>query len=225
MIWGNTQEATAILTAVNYVSRIDPGVMVHETGMCGAGLEINSTASCNRLLVGASPDAIIQYSNGSLEALEVKNHCPFVPSRFFSADNRNSQYRLRELPLNPTVPSAYLPQLMMEIMCLGPKCSSAMMVRQTATSGAVILRVHRDDAWIQEMLYWLQKFVQEYVSKKVNPPTNFFWDDHVEANRYRKFVYETKRIAESVELVSYINNNSIQRVTADSGQLLPLFLD
>jgi hypothetical protein len=193
--------------------------------MCGAGLEMNKTSP---LLVGASPDAVIQYSNGSLEVLEVKNHCPFVlstPRRDDTNNTPSSLFRIRDLPLEPTVPPAYLPQLMMEILCLGPQCNSAMMVRQTAISGAVILRVYRDDVWIEEMLYWLNKFHHDYVSKKIPPPENFFWDHPRESKRYRAFVEKTKQMAENVELVTYIKNNAIQRITSDSGQMIPLFLD
>ena len=84
MNWGNSQEATAILTALNYFYNVDPNVTIKEVGMCGAGLQYNSTdigSGSNNLLLGASPDAVIQYSNGTLEVLEVKNHCPFVPAR------------------------------------------------------------------------------------------------------------------------------------------------
>ena len=140
MNWGNSQEATAILTVLNYFHTIDPGVIIREVGMCGAGLDYNSTLSggsrdseCgfrgSGLILGALPDAVIEYSNRTLEVLEVKNHCPFVPTRRRTKDNATigDKYRIREMPMSPSVPLAYIPQLMMEMMCLGDNCRSAVM--------------------------------------------------------------------------------------------------
>ena len=81
MKWGNTQESTALLTALNFFSKQDPGLTVKEVGMCGAGLDLNQTSIQSSLLVGATPDAVLCYSDGSIEVLEVKNHCPFLANR------------------------------------------------------------------------------------------------------------------------------------------------
>lgn len=233
MNWGNSQEATAILTALNYFYNVDPNVTIKEVGMCGAGLQYNSTdigSGSNNLLLGASPDAVIQYSNGTLEVLEVKNHCPFVPARRNNVNTsvkNKSSYRIREMPMKSSVPPVYIPQLMMEMMCLGDECRSAVMCRQTATNGAMLVRLWRDDDWINEMIYWLERFANEYVNKDQQPPSNFFWFDenkHV-SKRYQNFVERTKELSEEVELVKYIPHKSIQRVLGTNGMRLPLFLD
>ena len=255
MNWGNSQEATAILTALNYFYSVDPDVIVKEVGMCGAGLKYNATSfgrssqrreddnhDIHDLILGASPDAVIQYSNGTLEALEVKNHCPFIPNRRQQREDGNdstssitnstigrgrSSYRIREMPIQATVPPAYIPQLMMEMLCLGDECKSAIMCRQTATNGAVLVRLRRDDEWIDEMIYWLERFVNDYVKKGTPPPRNFFWfdDDGNLCDRYQRFVRRTKELSDGVELVKYIEHGSIQRVLGDQGVRLPLFLD
>jgi hypothetical protein len=75
MAWGSVQEETALLMALNYFSQNDPGFLMKEVGLCGAGLSLKQTSS---LLVGASPDALLRHSDGRIEACEVKNHCPFV---------------------------------------------------------------------------------------------------------------------------------------------------
>jgi hypothetical protein len=54
MMWGNTQESTALLTALNYFSRDEPGMCLREVGMCGAGLDLNQTDARSSLLVGAT---------------------------------------------------------------------------------------------------------------------------------------------------------------------------
>ncbi len=257
MNWGNTQEATAILTVLNYFHSIDPSIKVKEVGMCGAGLKYNSTLpqSCydsedaldiHKLILGASPDAVIEYSDGTLEALEVKNHCPFVPMKkqlrddpdgrsslgsnrtnFGSSGRDRGNYRIREMPMYPTVPPVYIPQLMMEMLCLGEECRSAVMCRQTATNGAILVRLHRDDDWINEMIYWLERFVDNYVKKGSPPPRNFFWfdEDGNVCKRYEHFVQRTKELSDEVELVQYIEHGSIQRVLGAKGVRLPLFLD
>ena len=236
MQWGNAQEPTALLTALNYFTRAVPGTKIREVGMCGAGLDRNRTASTssakeeNGLMIGATPDAVIHYPNGTLEALEVKNHCPFVPMYWGSRRPLNDDkdlFRIRESRLPLDVPPAYVPQLMLEMLSLGPECRSAVMVRQTATKGAVILRLQRDDEWIDEMLYWLNEFVDRFVNRGEPPPPNVFWDDneHSGGERYRAFVNRTKEISLNAQLVARIPHGNIQRVIGSKGHMIPLFLD
>ena len=79
-----------------------------------------------------------------LEALEVKNHCPFVNPRHNYGKKKgrmtitdDNNFMIRTMELSPNVPAIYIPQLMMEMLCLGSSCTSVLMVRQTATNGAV----------------------------------------------------------------------------------------
>ena len=224
MSWGNAQEATSLLTALNYFWKQDPGVRLQEVGMCGAGLSSNQTGS---VLVGASPDAILRHSNGTIEALEVKNHCPFVPASFVDEyDECSPNYAVRQMPFrNPTVPPLYVPQLMMEMLCIGHECRSAIMVRQTATNGAVIMRMKRDDEWIDEMMYWLNRFQQDYVEKEIEPPVDFFWKDNDESDRYQRFVARTRELSNNVQVLDIVKHHEIQRVVATSRNITSLFLD
>ena len=240
MHWGNTQEATSILTALNYFWRENKDIVIKEVGMCGAGLMMNSTEQITEgdtsILLGATPDAIIHYPNGTLEVLEVKNHCPFVPAAWGrklslskgEGNKAKNIFRIRELPIQAEVPAAYIPQLMMEMLSMGPQCRSAVMVRQTATTGAVILRLHRDDQWISEMLYWLNRFMSDFVHKSELPPQNFFWNNtgcNGGGERYRSFISRTKKLSESVELIDFVSHGSIQRVVSADQQHIPLFFD
>lgn len=222
--WGNAQEPTAILTALNYFVKKEPRIKIEEVGLCGAGLSINTTGDelSSKLLVGATPDALISWPDGTVEALEVKNHCPFMPDR-----RSKRKYYVRDMPFeNPSIPPVYLPQLMMEMMCVGPECRSAVMVRQTALSGAVIMRVKRNDDWIKEMLYWLEKFNVEYVQANIPPPKNVFWEDSDCAERYKRFVNTTRMLASSaVEILDHVQNDDIQRVESVDGGQIELFLD
>lgn len=285
MLWGNAQEATSILTALNYFCGVDSDTVIHEVGMCGAKFDDTDSSLLNGVKIGASPDAIIVHGNGTVEVLEVKNHCPFVWNRITPHSsnstirnnnnhrnrrqtaerkhkNKSEEHRLKEkgLPkhylirdfqLERRIPPVYIPQLMMEILCVGdsvnldgstnksnlhansttssssPICTSAIMVRQTATKGAILLRLKRDEEWIQEMKYWLGKFKVKYVDTDRIPDDNFFWSDDPNS-RYRKFLKRTKELSESVEQVAFIEHGRIQRMVLDRGigrGEVPLFLD
>jgi len=157
-------------------------------------------------------------------------------------------FRIRGMPsisdeTSISIPSVFIPQLMMEMMCLGDDCKSAVMCRQTALNGAITLRIKRDDKWINEMIYWLEKYMTDYVNPEHVPQQNFFWlttddddDDDAEGNgdlsasssesrRYQAFVNWTKEISDGVEVVDYIPHSSIQRSLGENGLFLSLFLD
>ena len=223
LIWGNTQEATAVLTALNYFCQNDSDVVLKESGMCGAGLALNQTDAESSLLVGATPDAVLCHGDGRLEAVEVKNHCPF-----FSNLNRKRHggklkaFSIGDRPLGGDVGvmSQYVPQLQLEMYCLGPKCQSAVMVRQTATQGAVLLRMMRDDEWIEEMLYFLHRFMNEHVQAQKPPKLDFFWNG-TDASRYRRFVHRTIQVRDRVKVIATLPQEAIQRGSAQA----PFFLD
>lgn len=226
LLWGNTQEATALLTAINYFTKTDKKVVLKEVGMCGAGLDLNQTDLRSSLLIGATPDGVLHYDDGSIEAVEVKNHCPFYSNRGRKRNGGNiKRFSVGNWPWKDTsgVFSQYIPQLQMEMLCLGTGCRSAVMVRQSATNGALILRMKRDDEWIEEMLYWLHRFQCDYVEAKKAPPRDFFWDspEKMDRSRYRRFVNRTAEIRNAVKLVAEIPNDQIQRVEEDA----PMFLD
>lgn len=235
MMWGNSQEATALLTALNYFWKQDSGVVLKEVGMCGGGLQTNhTTGDASSLLVGATPDGLICYPNGTIEALEVKNHCPFFPAkapkthRSSQRHSRGNRFIIRHFDFdNAGVPSQYIPQLMMEMLCVGDNCKSAIMVRLTATSGALILRVRRDDEWISEMLYWLNRFQLDFVEREEPPPPNFFLEcsSQEDRERYTRFLQKTLDIQKKVELVASIPHSEIQRATASQAGMSNLFLD
>jgi len=299
MQWGNAQEATSVLTALNYFCDVDRRTTIHEVGMCGAGFDDSEDELLQGVKIGASPDAIICHGNGTVEVLEVKNHCPFVWNRISphygnikkkSSSNKNRKknkgkkkgrnkkkeevedddddderkdggdddggpkhYLIRDFQLERRIPTAYIPQLMMEMLCVGdavdlddnddagnpassrtPICTSAVMVRQTATKGAILLRLQRDEEWIQEMKYYLGRFQSEFVNTGRVPTDNFFYDSDPNS-RYHKFLQRTRELSESVEQVAFIDHSGVQRMvlersrrTKGSSPLhhkVPLFLD
>lgn len=251
MSWGNAQEPTSLLTALNYFWKTDPDVRLEEVGMCGAGLFDNSDGSQNSgpqqkpypklPALGASPDALIRYPNGTKEVLEVKNHCPFYSTKQGRRNSPEEGFAVKSFPFSePHLPPLYVPQLMMEMLCVSGRtstegdddgkkqddtCNSAVMVRQTATTGALVIRLQRNDEWIDEMLYWLQEFQVRFVEPGVPPPTNFFWNDEDTKDRYRAFVEQTKEVAASVEKLDHVPHRSIQRMQGTNPNTTCLFLD
>ena len=239
MMWGNEQEATSVLTALNYLWQQDNTTELLEVGMCGAGLDLSTNQTItSSLLLGATPDGLIRHADGRIEALEVKNHCPFLPqsmggwktrrggAKNAARDDKRFSIRRMNFDKAGLVLPHYVPQLMMEMYCVGAECQSAVMVRQTATNGALIMRIHRDDEWINEMMYWLNRFQADFVEKQVPPPNDFFWigDDK---DRYKQFLKRTKDLESRVTVLKLVPNTDIQRVM---GNLPPqsvsdLFLD
>uniref|UniRef100_A0A7S1CZY4 Uncharacterized protein n=1 Tax=Cyclophora tenuis TaxID=216820 RepID=A0A7S1CZY4_CYCTE len=115
---------------------------------------------------------------------------------------------------------------MLEMMCVGPECRSAIMVRQTGLNGALIIRIHRDDAWLEEMIFWLGRFQSEFADKECLPHENFFWDDEEYGDRYRAFVQQTKELQhQRVEFVDKVNHKEIQRANWAEFKCGSLFLD
>lgn len=234
MMWGNAQESTSLLTALNYFWEIDKDVVVKEIGMCGAGLKVNTTGEISNLLLGATPDGLIVYPNGTIEALEVKNHCPFFVNRVPvrkgvpAKRRKGKRFTIRGFNFDEVgVPPHYIPQLMMEMLCVGPECQSAVMIRQTATSGAMVLRLRRDDAWIDEMQYWLHRFQKDFVEAGVPPQADFFLkgSNEEDRERYMQFLEWTNEIKSRVEVVDHIPHSKIQRARAERSGLGTLFLD
>ena len=106
MRWGNAQEATSVLTALNYFCGLDESTVIREVGMCGAGFDpdvggggddnnssvgdtnVRDGALLQGLSIGATPDALVCHGDGTVEVLEVKNHCPFVWNKIFYCELR-----------------------------------------------------------------------------------------------------------------------------------------
>lgn len=225
LLWGSAQEATSLLTALNYFYQQDPLVRLQEVGMCGAGLLLAAAENNTTLLLGASPDALLCHSDGTKEVLEVKNHCPFTVRKKWKKahgqqPSKNYEIQHFSFPSKPPyIQPLYVPQVMMEMLCTNT--SSAVMVRQTATNGALLLRIYRNEEWIQEMLYWLHQFHVQFVLQEQPPPINFFSNNP----RYRSFLHHTCKLATtSVEVITHLDHKDIQRRHAPTSNA-SLFLD
>jgi hypothetical protein len=111
---------------------------------------------------------------------------------------------------------------MLHIYNLGPECGSCLFVRQTATRGATVVRVRRNDEWLRECFHFINEFKVRFVDKGVHPKQDFFFEEE----RYRKFLDLTMDIAENVEKRGFVEHRDVQRPRARKGEPKPsLFVE
>lgn len=230
MIWGSTQEATSILSAINYFSRnsktfqhvkeigLMPLESVAETcednDIYGLGVEnslrVKSYLDLKELpLLGASPDGLIMFDDGQVEILEVKNSSPFISIQSKEMLTVSNSYQFKSLG------SWFVPQLMLEILCAGKNCTSAVLIQLSATSGAIVYRIKRDNTYITLMIEWLREFYLNYIVHDKKPLENFMITETTK-EKYIDFLKDTKNIAENAEVVAVIPQSDIQRSTINT---------
>jgi hypothetical protein len=210
MAYGNIQEPTGILVAVNHFSK--KGHTVQECGMfAGETLFLDRGPARNYSTVeqkqvdllrelhqlgcpiGASPDGlIISNSTGEVQVLEVKNHLNLSPMALKSFARMSTWYVV---------------QLQLEMLCVGFHCQSAVLVRLSATKGSVLLSMKRDDEYIACMLQRFVSFYKSFVVPNIEPPTNF---DHNDESLIW-ITKRTNRLASQSQLVRRISPGQIQR--------------
>jgi hypothetical protein len=83
-----------------------------------------------------------------------------------------------------------------------------------ATNGAVIMRIHHNDKWIAEMMFWLKRFLLEFVEKNEPPPNDFFWNDEGLGGRYKACIERTKEIGTMADVLQFVKHHEVQRVLA-----------
>ena len=101
------------------------------------------------------------------------------------------------------------------MFCVGPHCQSAVLVRLTATKGAVVLRVARCDDYIEAMLKGFLRFYQHFVLKEEPPPPNF---DFAQA---ALLAQDTVRLAkEATTVLARVPHRDVQRQKGHKANLL-----
>ena len=202
--WGKTQEGIGMLAAVNHVrgSVAELGLLCAETpGAVDCLAESwpvkprTTAPSPRRCPVGASPDGLIVYADGALDVLEVKSVAPFVRG------SGNATMELYDRGPHDNLASWIVPQVMLEIYAAG--ASGAILVSTSATRGAIIMRVPRDDAYIESMLGFVDSFYERYCdpAAPLEPEPCFNGGADFDA-----FVKRTGEIAREATLVERVPN-------------------
>mmetsp|Transcript_4315 Transcript_4315/g.18385 ORF Transcript_4315/g.18385 Transcript_4315/m.18385 type:complete len:403 (-) Transcript_4315:1328-2536(-) len=214
MKWGKVHEPVSILAAVNYFSEMGAQVKeaglhcveVHHKNVCEAyGIEGSNCLP----KIGSSPDGVVDWGNGKVEALEAKNHCPF----FF--DRSQNKVIVRSHGPFFEVGTWYIAQLMWHMLCVGPDCESAILTSM-GIDGVVMHRIQRDEELIRLMLKYVNLFFKNYVRENNAPPENFF---HNEPDHHR-MIFLSIKAAHEAQTVATIVGNKVQR----SPQNLDFFL-
>ena len=195
-----------------------------------------SGTSANLLLVGASPDGILEYPNGSLSVVEVKNHAPFQiiknsGSRTTRANaSRKGRQGFEVFDRGPmtTIGAWHVAQLQLEMLCTGPKCRTAIFGSCSATCGLHLFEVKRDDEYLYMMLAFLRVFHDRYITKQnhmysssMPPPLDFFTVDPpdlldgarygLREGDYDRFLKKTKSIAQTARIWKAVPEVEMQR--------------
>ena len=161
--WGKTQEGIGMLAAVNALDGAvaETGLLCAEApGAVDRLAERWPVKPCTtppaprRCPIGASPDGLIIYDDGALDVLEIKSTAPFVRA------SGNKSMELYDRGPHDNLAPWIVPQVMLEIYCAG--AGGAILVSTSATRGAVILRVERDDAYIASMLEFVDSFYERF---------------------------------------------------------------
>ena len=180
--------------------------------------------------IGASPDGLIHYSNGSLEVLEVKCSSPFAASK--ATTNNGRRMYLHKRPPIKTLGAWHICQLQLEIFCAGPRCKSALVVLLSGLHGAVLLRVMRDDEYISRMIQLFKVIHRNFLRDEIIfssarqairkeyvptvPIEDYFYSCEVDEDTkrvYLEFIEHTKKMAESSTLLVNLTQSEIQRST------------
>ncbi|CAM9182283.1 unnamed protein product, partial [Phaeothamnion confervicola] len=228
--WGSAQEASALLAVVNHLyysgrcGESGPGrnargdLFLCEVGMyCGGPLD---PARLDDVWLGASPDAVLCRKEGSMAVVEVKNRSPFYDAgkqrRGRGAAAAGGRFGLRDEGPGTTLGTWHVPQLMLHMHCAG--VNEAWLLNLSATRGAALLLLRRDDAYLAEMLYFMREFVEKFVRTGRAPKPDFFAD----LPRYKTFLHRTRRLAAAAMLVRVFEHPEVQRAGGPSDSL---FLD
>jgi len=178
--------------------------------------------------IGASPDAMLRLCEGMpLEAVEVKNTCPFFTRSsepgvlrayvdYISADARGT------IPMHEwrgpaeAIPAHYVPQVQLEMLVTGSRRNH--FVSATASQGLNVLVMHRDDAYLSELLHFVRAFWRTVLSGTC-PPPDMHW---AEEQRFASFLDSTVALGKSAQKPLHVSRPWRREASAAASRL---FLD
>ncbi len=231
MAYGNIQEPTAILVALNHFYKYN--FTIQECGMYPGEALLekyenhikngNKDSKLSKDNVGSNTPIYSALQMKQIEMLKelLKIGCRIGASPDGIIKNNRNQNDIQVLEVKnhlnlnkqayatfESMSTWYVVQLQLEMFCVGPHCRSAILVRLSSTKGAVIFKMKRDDEYILIMLKRFHIFYSKFVLTKTPPPPNFDNDDAL----LQQFVEKTKDIAKSkTSIVKRLWPKQIQR--------------
>merc|ERR1719285_828086 len=220
--WQRAHDPVGLLAAVNMFGKL--GAKIKEVGilpMEAVGIPMHFHVVKNRLNVGllsASPQAIIEWYNGTIEVLSVVSKCPF--ERMLPENpSPKVEYTVVDRPPESTIPPWMYPQIQFQIYCAGIKTTSAIVIFYSPTGGMNLFRVAKCQAYVDLMLTFVHVFQKQWADAP--PPENFF----VDFPGYDEFCSWTIDLATKIPMLSHIQPELVQTSPLDPPSNTSWFLD
>jgi len=222
--WQRAHDPVGLLAAVNMFGKL--GAKIKEVGMLpmeAVGIPPHFHVSRNQLkmpLLSASPQAIIEWYNGTIEVLSVVSMCPFqrVPPRG-NSPQKKVEYRVIDRDPEKLIPPWMLPQIQFQIYCAGIKTTSAIVIFFSPTRGMNIFRVQKCPSYVDYMLTFVHMFQKQFAHTP--PQENFFQ----EVFGYENFCRWTVELATKIPMLSHIRPDMVQTSPLDHPSNTNWFLE
>jgi len=220
--WQRAHDPVGLLAAVNMFGKL--GAKIKEVGilpMEAVGIPMHFHVVKNRLNVGllsASPQAIIEWYNGTIEVLSVVSMCPFervLPE----SSSQKVEYMVVDRPPESTIPPWMYPQIQFQIYCAGIKTTSAIVIFYSPTGGMNLFRVQKNQVYVDHMLTYVHLFKKQFAQSP--PPDNFFQD----LQCYEQFCVWTAELATKIPMLSHIQPELVQSSPIDHPSNTSWFLE
>jgi len=219
--WQRAHDPVGLLAAVNMFGKL--GAKIKEVGMLpmeAVGIPMHFNIHRNVLDVGllsASPQAIIEWYNGTIEVLSVVSKCPF--ERVPLDASQKPEFRVVARDPEQFIPPWMYPQIQFQIYCAGIKTTSAIVIFYSPTGGMNLFRVAKCPAYVDLMLTFVHVFQKQWAHAP--PPENFFQD----VQGYDEFCNWTIELATKIPMLSHIQPEMVQTSPLDHPSNTSWFLD
>jgi len=220
--WQRAHDPVGLLAAVNMFGKL--GAKIKEVGMLpmeAVGIPMHFNVQRSRLDVGslsASPQAIIEWYNGTIEVLSVVSKCPFERVQI-DGPNQKPQFSVVARDPEQYIPPWMYPQIQFQIYCAGIKTTSAIVIFYSPTGGMNLFRVAKCQAYVDLMLTFVHVFQKQWADAP--PPENFF----VDFPGYDEFCSWTIDLATKIPMLSHIQPELVQTSPLDHPSNTSWFLD
>jgi len=209
--WQRAHDPVGLLAAVNMFGKL--GAKIKEVGMLpldAVGIPATFHVQQHRLsmpLMSASPHAIIEWYNGTIEVLTVVSKCPFQRAQPKPNETR-LEYRVVSRDPEASIPPWMYPQIQFQIFCAGIKTTSAIVIVATPTGGMNIFRVPKIQQYVDHMLTFVHMFHEQFIVTNPTqpPPENFFSGIH----NYETFLTWTADLAAKIPMLTHIPSEMVQ---------------
>jgi len=219
--WQRAHDPVGLLAAVNMFGKL--GAKIKEVGMLpmeAVGIPMHFNIHRNVLDVGllsASPQAIIEWYNGTIEVLSVVSKCPF--ERVPLDASQKPEFRVVARDPEQFIPPWMYPQIQFQIYCAGIKTTSAIVIFYSPTGGMNLFRVAKCPAYVDLMLTFVHVFQKQWAHAP--PPENFFQD----VQGYDEFCNWTIELATKIPMLSHILPEMVQTSPLEHPSNTNWFLD